>query len=115
MNFDFDKFVSNLKPYEIKEESKQINKGKGLSKVIEHVWLHTPTESIDFDSFTLDDVESAYDVMEEIPLVYDDGGEMFTCDPQNLFVVFDELFTICYDLVNSKNKHFVLDDDDLFI
>ncbi|WP_209124377.1 hypothetical protein [Alkalihalobacillus sp. BA299] len=115
MNFDFDKFVSNLKQYEVKEELNEPNDKKGLSKVIEHVWLHSSTDSINFDSFTLEDVEAALEEMDEIPLVYDDGGEMFTCDPHNLFFVFEQLFGVCFDLTNSKNKQFVLDDDDLFI
>jgi len=115
MKFDFDKFENNLKQYEVKQESKGTKNGSGLSKVIEHVWMHSSTESIDFDSFTLEDVEAALDEMDDIPAIYDDGGETFSCDPRNLFVVFDQLFCICFDLTNSKNKQFVLDDDDLFI
>lgn len=115
MKFNFDKFERGLKKYQVTLESNDTSNRKGISKVIEHVWLHSSTEIIDFDSFALEDVEDALDEMDEMPSVYDDGGEMFTCDPLNLFFVFDQLFDVCINLTNSKNKRFVLDDDDLFI
>ncbi|PMC36239.1 hypothetical protein CJ195_15610 [Bacillus sp. UMB0899] len=114
MDFDVKRFKLNLE----KHRSLPIKERKdtqGKTKVIEHVWLHSPTDSINFDSFTLQDIEDAMVEMARMPLVYDEGGEMFTCDPSNLFLVFDRLFSVCFDLTNTKNKKFVLEEDAIFL
>ncbi|WP_066412914.1 hypothetical protein [Sutcliffiella cohnii] len=116
MDFDFEKFIKNLKPYEKnKEKEKDKTDCNGFSRVIRHVWLHDNTSSIDFDSFTLSDVENAMDAMDVLPFSYDDGGENFTCDPENPFMQFDSLYDLSVYMNNVLTKQFSMDKDDIFI
>jgi len=116
MRFDFNKFVENLEPYKVTDDSAiKRNEEAGLATVVKHVWLHTPTEQINFDNFSVDDVKAALEEMEQIPLVYDDGGEVFVCEPTNLFPVYDMLFGLGYKIANIKNKRFELSEEDMFI
>lgn len=114
MKFNIETFERNLKKHKVSNlETVKIT--EGISKVIDHVWQHSPTGSVDFDSFTLEDVANVMEEMSQMPLVYDEGGEMFTCDPSNLFFVYDKVFKVCFDLTNSENKKYELDEDDMFI
>lgn len=113
MTFDISIFESQLEQF--KSEPIKVNKDKGVSIVIEHIWMHSSTSEIDFDSFSLDDIEVAFDEMNSLPLHFDEGGEVFTCNHNNLFMILDVLSDICYKMTNFTNKRFVFEEDDLFL
>ncbi len=116
MKFDGGLFIKQLKQYEVsKEDNKKYRTNKGFSKALEHVWFHTPTSNVNFDEFTVEDVEDVLGEMELMPYIFDEGGETFVCDPGNRFVIFDQLFDVFYKLNNYPNKQYYQDEDDLFI
>lgn len=114
MQFDFQKFREQLKPFKV-EQHKKRKDCKGYSNVIHYVWTHTPTSMVDFDSFTIRDVQAALTEMEFLPLHWDDSGEYFTCNPLNDFLVYDSQYDLFYGVANSKEKKFVLEDTDIFL
>lgn len=115
MKFDFDLFLTNLKPFEVKDAKQSKDTQEGLVKVIEHVWMHSNTSEIDFNSFTLNDVQQALEVIHSLPLHWDDSGEQFTCDPRNPLMVVDSLTDVAWALKNTNKKRFLMEEDDLFL
>jgi hypothetical protein len=114
MKFDISKFEANLQMFRKKEPNKEVDQS-GIVQVVKYIWNHQPTAEIDFDSFTVEDVEEVMEILEELPLLWNDGGEYFTCDPNNPFMIFDQISSVLFTLTNTPNKRFIFDEEDFFI
>lgn len=115
MKFNGDKFLENLKPYEVKDREEIIHKSSGFLKVVEHICLRSLTADVDFNKFSIKDAMKAFDELEGIPAKWDDSGEYFRCDPTNAYMMTNALADVAWELSNSANKTFSLDKDDLFL
>lgn len=116
MKINFNKLQERLKPFEVNEtKTRKLKDNSGTAKVIHYIWTHTPTAEIDFDSFTLKDVENATNEIENLPHFWHDTGESFICDPDNMLVLYDQILNLLYELPNSKNRKFLMEEDDFFI
>jgi hypothetical protein len=114
LKFNGDRFLKNLKKYEINENNKS-ESSNGMARVLEHMWMHSHPSDINFESFDLIDIDLAIDELESLPLTWDEGGEHFLCDPSNGLMIIDQLTDIAYGFAKTKNKIFHLEEDDLFL
>ncbi|MFE7064205.1 hypothetical protein ACFVAD_18910 [Sutcliffiella sp. NPDC057660] len=114
MKLNFETFANELKPFEVKEKKNQKDYSK-MIKVIHYLWTHTPTAEIDFDSFSVEDVSDAMDEMENLPFIWDEGHESFICDPYNKLVMYEHVTNVIYALVDSQEKRYVIEEEDIFL
>ncbi|NLP52179.1 hypothetical protein [Bacillus sp. RO1] len=116
MRVNFEKLQARLKPFEVKNKEKsEVEDRSGTAKAIHYIWTHTPTSEIDFDSFSVKDVQKAIDVLNELPLHWDDGGETFICDPDNLLMRYNTILSLMYSINKSKKKVYTKNEEDIFI
>ncbi|WP_078557253.1 hypothetical protein [Bacillus alkalicellulosilyticus] len=106
MLFDIKAFESNLKQKDRKSQNPE-NISTGISNVIRHVWDQETVTFIDFDSFSYQDCVFALEAMESIALTpIDEGEEVFLCDPDNPFTVYNSLGEVIYTLRNTDKRHY---------
>ncbi|MCM3619712.1 hypothetical protein M3936_19260 [Sutcliffiella horikoshii] len=116
MRINFEKLQAGLKPFEVKnEERAKVEDCSGTAKAIHYIWTHTPTKEIDFDSFSVKDVRDAIDVINMLPLHWDEGGECFIADPENLLIRYDNILKVFYAMTESHKKKYKKDEEDIFI
>ncbi|MDO6657393.1 hypothetical protein [Anaerobacillus sp. 1_MG-2023] len=115
MKFNTDKFLEELKKADLTEQFRSKRK-PGTAVVIKEIWNHARVSSVDFDSFTYEDVISALDEMANIEgYSDDDGGEVFVCDPGNGFMVYNDIETLIFNLHNVTGRLYTQEDDEIFI
>ncbi|MFD1736264.1 hypothetical protein ACFSCX_06755 [Bacillus salitolerans] len=114
MNFSIEKLCEELQKYKKKEESLETEQ-LGFPQVVKYVWEDTSTTNIDFDSFTIEDVNKASYELAAIPLQWDDGGENFTCDPTNAYMQYHLISEVLWTMLNTEQKRYLPDKDDFFI
>ena len=114
MKFNMSKFEEHLKKDSLCESIKQQNPGMAI--VIKEVWNHAKVSSIDFDSFTYEDVLAAHNEMSEIEAYSEDeDGEEFVCDPENGFIVYHNIENLIYSLHHIQGRVYEQTDEEMFI
>ncbi|WP_121616765.1 hypothetical protein [Virgibacillus halodenitrificans] len=107
---DFQKLEKNLEKYQKEEEYNQ----RGLANVIRFVWNHYPTQHVDFDSFSYDDIMEAMDALSAIPVddYMDEIDEMEKENVRNNPWFHNMIVeNTVANLFHTKNKFYENDDD----
>lgn len=112
-------FQEQLQPYRVPDKVEQIKKVQnelGISRVIQYVWNHSPTNQVNFDSFTLDNLKVAMDFMAFAPTIEDEDAdyveEVQTSESDsNIWEIYNEMSTIIYYLTRIKGRIYETDDD----
>lgn len=119
--FDFQKLNQNIKPFRKDNNPQETTKQDGLLKVIKYVWNHYPTASVNFDSFSQEDVQEALRYLTYIPGIEDDEDEDIVTfsgidgETENInpWEENAQIENICYAL--HKNRNIIYENDDDFI
>lgn len=114
MEFNLEKFTQSIQTFKVKK-MKEMKDESGLVNVMRHILDHDSINNINFSNFTLDDVEEAYRLMEDIDFgpIEDDEGPLFL-NPSSPYLIYHQVDTAVFQLSISKDKHFPIEDEEDF-
>lgn len=112
-------FHERLQPYRVPDKVEQIRKDQnelGISRVIQYVWNHYPTNQVNFDSFTLENLKDAMDFMSFAPIIEDEDADYVeevqnSESDSNIWAIYNEISNIIYYLTRIKGRIYETDDD----
>ncbi len=106
--------ITKLQKELCKRQSKSKSNSTGYGKVILNLWNLEDAMNIDFDAFTLEDIENAIEEFHHLPMD-SQWDEDFICDPNNDFVTCFNQRELIYSFIENKQKKYLPYKDDIFI